>query len=400
MRILAPKSRLTTFGCLLIVACCTLQTKSALAVPACADVLTELLENLSTQHRDEAVRFEAGKAWPSVPAACDSAGSIADAAAMLLARLGDPAIRIIDSDHFQRTLDEWTGESVVGVGLTEVLSIDVDEQTNRLTIVAPVPGSPAAAAALQPGDVVMSIDGMATEPLGLSGSMRRLRVAAGQSVALTVKRGDAVREVVLRATHLPPLEPVSSEVLGSGEFRILHLRLRQLIPGASEKLSAAMSAGRDIDAIVLDLRHNPGGLVTELQATAGLFLAAGTLIATARGAESEAIAVAPGAEPVDTPLAVLVDTGSASAAEALAGALQAHGRARLYGQKTFGKGLVHQALPVADVGVLMFPTGGLETPDGYPILGAGIDPDVQTSIPLPAARSDLSKSLKAVRQQD
>ena len=94
MRILAPKSRLTTFGCLLIVVCCTLQTKSALAVPVCADVLTELLENLATQHRDEAVRFEAGKAWPSVPAACDGAGSIVDAATTLLARLGeDAAIR-------------------------------------------------------------------------------------------------------------------------------------------------------------------------------------------------------------------------------------------------------------------------------------------------------------------
>jgi carboxyl-terminal processing protease len=161
-----------------------------------------------------------------------------------------------------------------------------------------------------------------------------------------------------------------------------------------------MKAGRDIDAIVLDLRNNPGGLVTELQATAGLFLAAGTPIATARGAESEFIAVAAGAEPIDTPLAVLVDTGSASAAEALAGALRAHGRARLYGQRTFGKGLVHQTLPVVDAGVLMFPAAELETPDGHPILGAGIDPDVRTPIPLTTAGSDLSKSLSEVWQQD
>jgi carboxyl-terminal processing protease len=400
MHILVSKNRLARFGCLLMVSCCALQAKSALAEPACAEVLTDLLENLSTRHREEAVRLEAGKARPSVPSACDDAGSIVDAAVTLLAQLGDPAIRIIDNDHFQRTLDEWTGKSVVGVGLTEVLSIDVDEQTNRLTIIAPVPDSPAAVAGLRPGDVVMSIEGTATEPLGLSGSMRLLRVAAGQSVALTVQRGDAVRDVVLRATQLPPLEPVSGEVLGSGEFRILHLRLHQFIPGASDKLAGAMKAGRDIDAIVLDLRNNPGGLVTELQATAGLFLAAGTPIATARGAESEFIAVAAGAEPIDTPLAVLVDTGSASAAEALAGALRAHGRARLYGQRTFGKGLVHQTLPVVDAGVLMFPAAELETPDGHPILGAGIDPDVRTPIPLTTAGSDLSKSLSEVWQQD
>jgi carboxyl-terminal processing protease len=93
---------------------------------------------------------------------------------------------------------------------------------------------------------------------------------------------------------------------------------------------------------------------------------------------------------------VVIDAGSASAAEALAGALQAHGRARLYGQTTFGKGLVHATLPIADAGIAMFPTGQLRTPDGRLILGSGLQPDVRTVNPLTRAGSDLAKSRRRV----
>lgn len=365
-----------------------------IAAPAAADCvsgLAALLDGLSTRHRTEEVRFAAGEAHASVAAACAGSPTALDAAERVISELGDPGIRIMDTAHFERTLGEWTGEPLVGVGLAEVLSIDIDEQTTRLTVIAPVPGSPAAAAGLRAGDVVVSIDGAPTDPPGLTGSMKRLRVAVGEAVTLGILRDDELRDVVVRAAELPPLDVVRAKLVRGVEPEILHLHLRQFIPGSTDEIRNAIAAASEIDAIVLDLRGNPGGLVDELQAAAGLFLPPGTPIAAVRGAESALIAVPETGEPIDLPLAVIIDAGSASAAEALAGALQAHGRARLYGQRTFGKGLVHQTLPIADVGVAMFPTGQLETPDGRPILGAGIDPDVRTVNPLTVAGSDLGK---------
>ena len=356
----------------------------------CTEELDEMLGNLATSHRSSVVRAAAGDAGRYIESVCNGSPTVLRAAGRLVEGLGDPAVRVLGASHFARTIEEWTGAPLDGVGLSEVLSVDVDEQTGRLTVIAPVPHSPAAAAGLAAGDVLHTIGGVATAALGLTASVERLRIGAGESLRLGVMRDDREREISLTARPLSAVEPVSIERRRLGGIDALHLRLHQFIPGAGFRLREALESAGEVDFVVLDLRDNPGGLLTELEDVAGIFLQAGTTIAAIEGPSPGAIVVAEGARPIDAPLAVLVGPGSASAAEALAGALQAHERARLYRQRTFGKGLVHETRPMSDGAMLMFPSGALETPAGRPILGHGILPDFRTMNPLTDAAADFA----------
>lgn len=348
----------------------------------CEAIVGDVLEILATRHGDPTTRDRAGSPEVTPGEACAGGADPRDAVERVLEPFDDPAVRLLDAAHFQRMLAEWTGEPVVGTGLTEVLSIDVDEATRRLTVIAPVPGSPAAAAGLTAGDVVTRIDGAGTDAMGLTRAMARLRPGYGEAVRLEILRNDRSREVTLEADSLPPLEAIETERLVEDGKDLLVVRLRQFTPGIAESVRGAIDEADDADAIVLDLRGNPGGLVDALVGVAGVFLEPGAEIATLVGPEPAELAAAGEAPPTDLPLAVLVDLGTASAAEALAAALAHHGRARIYGERTFGKGLAHNAVPIGETGwVLMLPVGELETPDGKRILGAGIDPDVRTKNP-------------------
>lgn len=387
-----PMTRWPSLAALPLLMAATLPQAQPAASPSeCEQIVREIVGAIATAHRDSAVRSEASKLDHLPRDVCAANADVRAAVRRALASFDDPAMRLLEQSHFERTLEEWSGGATVGVGLSEVLSIDTDEATRRLTVIAPVPGSPAADAGLRARDVVVSIDGVSTDSLGLTGSMRLLRPAEGESVRLEVLRADELHEVVLTAERLQPLAPVLTERRASGGRVVLLVRLSQFIPGTADTLRGAIASARGVDAILLDLRDNPGGMLDELVAAAGVFLEAGSDVARIAGASpatlrTEADPIAP-----DVPLAVLVGPGTASVAEVLAGALQANGRARVYGARTFGKGLAHQALPL-DQGawVFMLPVGQLELPDGRRVLRNGIDPDVRTANPVSQATFDLN----------
>ncbi|MDX1660428.1 MAG: S41 family peptidase [Gemmatimonadota bacterium] len=356
----------------------------------CEDLVEAAIEVVADRHGEAFVRESVGTLRGSADEACAAEPDPPAALRLVLAPVDDPAIRLLAADHFQRMLAEWQGRPVPGVGLTEVLSIDVDEETHRLTVITPVPDSPAEAAGLRAGDVVTRIDGVDTDTLGLSRSMKRLRIPAGESVRLEVLRDDRPREVVLAARALPALEPMTTERIREGERDVLVLRLRQFTPGVGDRIREQVHSAPDVDAILLDLRENPGGLVDELVAVARVFLEPGSVVARLAGPEPVTLRIEGEGSPTNVPVAAIVGTGSASAAEALAAALQANGRATVYGEPTYGKGLAHDAVPLAEgAWILMLPVGHLETPDGRTVLGTGIDPDIRTSNPYTQALRGL-----------
>ena len=262
--------------------------------------------------------------------------------------------------------------SYVGIGA----EMDTTKDGQPL-VVGVFRGSPAAAAGLHAGDIMVAVDGRSTAGADLETVISWVRGEAGTTVVLTVKAGadgpERVLSIVRADVHI---EPVSwTMVEGS---RIAFVRLEQFSTGAAQALVEALKAVREAgaDRLVLDLRGNPGGYVGEAVDVASQFLASGTVYIerNAKG-EEKATAVKPGGVATDLPLVVLVDHATASAAEIVAGALQDAGRARIVGVTTFGTGTVLGEFPLSDGSALRIGTLEWLTPKGRVIWHAGIVPD-------------------------
>lgn len=271
----------------------------------------------------------------------------------------------------------------LGVGLS------VDRTRDGATAVTAVqPGGPAARAGIEAGDRLLSVDGAEADGLPVTEVVARLRGrgadraarSASRSVALTVSRGaTAPRDVVLDRALLATQE-VGVERAADGVVRIT---VRAFTSGVAGQVRVAASGAK---AVVLDLRGNSGGLVEEAVATASVFLDGGPVASYESRGDRRDLTAEPGGDTA-TPLVVLVDGGTMSAAELLAGALQDRCRALLVGSRTFGKGSVQQPSRLADGGVVELTVGRYYTPEGRSPDGTGLQPDVAAG---PADAEDLA----------
>ncbi len=276
-----------------------------------------------------------------------------------------------------REMDEDNQGEFGGLGITVVL----DEEHDQLAIECPIPGTPAAEAGLLPGDRVVRIDGESTVNMSLDDAIELLRGPAGEVVHLTVARRGAeapipidVRRAVIESN------PVES-VLLEGNVGWIQIQSFHEKVGASvvESLAALhREAGGQLRGLVLDLRGNPGGYLTQAVRVADLFLSQGDIVSTVDGAGRETeppeVATQP-AEP-DYPIAVLVDGSSASASEILAGALRYNERAVVIGERTFGKGSVQNLQTFFDDSKLKLTISRYLTPGDRSIQGVGIPADI------------------------
>jgi carboxyl-terminal processing protease len=282
------------------------------------------------------------------------------------------------------------------------IGAEVDTSPDGLPMVVGVfRGSPADKGGLHAGDIMLSVDGKSTKGEDLETTISRVRGKPGTKVVLTVRNGATgpVRTVSLVRADVH-IDPVSWSMVPGTKTAVL--RLEQFSTGAADELHKALEEINKAGAqrLILDLRGNPGGFVNEAVAIASEFIPSGNvyLERNAKG-EEKASAVKPGGLATKIPLVVLVDEGTASAAEIVSGAIQDAGRAQVVGEKTFGTGTVLGEFPLSDGSALRIGTVEWLTPKGRVIWHNGIKPDVTIARPTdsqPTVPDDL-KAMSAAQ---
>lgn len=298
----------------------------------------------------------------------------------MLAGLDDPFTRLLKPDQY-RSLQTNTSGELTGVGL----QISLDAETKVLKVIAPIAGSPADRAGVQPADTILKIDGVPTAGLSLDEAAERMRGATGSRVVLTIQRTDSEPlsvEIVRDRIALNPvtfeLRVADSQSAERPKTKIGYVRLAQFNANATTEVSRAINLleKQGAEAYVLDLRSNPGGLLLSGIEIARLWLDEGTIVYTVNRQGIEGSFEATGQALTKDPLVVLVNQGTASASEILAGALKDNQRATIIGERTFGKGLIQSLFDLSDGAGLAVTVAKYETPAHIDINKQGIKPDV------------------------
>jgi carboxyl-terminal processing protease len=286
----------------------------------------------------------------------------------------DQHSRYLDSAQYDDIRIATTG-NYTGVGL------DVSLREGKVTVIAPLDDAPAARAGIQAGDVVVSVDDIPVGTENVEAAISRMRGEPGTEVRVGVTRGPNQDRLDFSMTRAEiQVTTVRSEYLGDGYG---YVRLTGFSEHTVDELGAAAAAleaaaERELRGVVLDLRNNPGGVLGAAIGVADVFLDKGLIVSGSgrvRQARFEQYAK-PGDALETVPLAVLINRGSASGAEIVAGALKDHGRAKLIGQKSYGKGSVQSVVPLGTGSALKLTTAHYLTPSGAFINGRGIEPDV------------------------
>ena len=307
-----------------------------------------------------------------------------DAIDAMLAPLDDPYTRLLRPESYGQ-LEAATKGTVSGIGL----QLGINHDTGSVVVIAPVEDSPAAEAGLVDGTLLRSINGQATSELGLDGSAALLRGDSGSSVHLEVTLPDGEEQSLDLERRAIDLRPVRSRRLRSGDHTLGYLRINQFsepVPEAVQEALADLEA-KGIEGLVLDLRNNTGGLVSAGLAVADDFLAGDVIVETQDRNGINEQRPANSGRLFDGPMLTLINGGTASASEILAGALQDNGRSQLLGSTSFGKGEIQTLLPLGDGSGLAVTVARYLTPNGRAIQGQGLEPDEPLSSAEPSGSS-------------
>ncbi len=287
----------------------------------------------------------------------------------------DPYSAYLDGDAYDEVKISSSGQ-YSGVG------IEVATEDDAVVVVAPFEGSPAAEAGIRSGDTIVTIDGIPVNPGTLEDTIGRMRGAEGTTVKIGIAReGNAEPMLFTLKRSRVALHSVKSELLEPG---IGYVRITQFSETTAEDFGAAMKDLRKrnvapLKGLVLDMRNNPGGVLEAAVAVADAFLDGGVIV-SAKGRTPDSkfeMDATPGDVLKGAPVIVLVNGGSASAAEIVAGALKDQHRAKLMGRTTFGKGSVQTIMPLGDDRAIKLTTSLYYTPSGVSINHRGIAPDIE-----------------------
>jgi carboxyl-terminal processing protease len=303
----------------------------------------------------------------------------------------DPHSGYLDPDFYQDLQVQTKGE-FGGLG------IEITIKDGLLVVVAPMEGSPAEKVGVKPGDIIVKIDGKFTKELSLVDAVKRLRGPKGSPIQISLSRKgipDLIDVTIIRDNI--EVRSVRARYLGDG---LGYVRVSQFMEHTADDLKSALTQlvkdndGHELKGLVLDLRNNPGGLLAQAVRIGDMFLKEGVIVYTDGRVDAQKqkfFAHSRGTEP-DYPMVILVNSGSASASEIIAGALKDHGRALIVGTQTFGKGSVQTITPLENGGALALTTALYYTKSGNSIQARGVKPDVDVE-----AISTGSESLPGVR---
>src|SRR5437899_5916788 len=261
------------------------------------------------------------------------------------------------------------------------LGIEVSMEHGIVKVVSPIDDTPAAHAGLKPGDLITHLDGTPGQGLTLPEAVDRRRGPVNSDINLTIRREGKEPFDVKLTRAIIKIQSVRSHIEGKniGYIRITSFNEQTDVGLANALKSLRQQADNKLIGVILDLRNNPGGLLDQAVAVSDAFLDKGEIVSTRgrRSDDAQRYNARPGAKPASgLPIAVLINGGSASASEIVAGALQDHHRAVLLGTRTFGKGSVQTIIPLAGHGAMRLTTARYYTPSGRSIQAKGIDPDI------------------------
>jgi carboxyl-terminal processing protease len=289
------------------------------------------------------------------------------------------------------------------------LGIEVTQDDGFVKVISPIDDTPASRAGIKAGDLILALDGQSVQGLSLNDAVDRMRGPVNSRITLQIKREGVDQPIEVTMTReIIKIEVVKDHLEGSdiGYIRLTGFNEQTdsgLRHAYDQLQQQAEQKGTSLKGLVLDLRNNPGGLLDQAVAVSDDFIDHGEIVSTrARNPDDSQRWDAKGGDITDgLPLVVLINNGSASASEIVAGALQDHHRAVLMGTRSFGKGSVQTVIPLGSNGAMRLTTARYYTPSGRSIQGLGIDPDVQvketaTEEPHfgPERESDLNHTLK------
>lgn len=293
----------------------------------------------------------------------------------------DPHSSFMTQDAFREMQIDTSGE-FTGIG------IEISIVEGRLTVVSPIEDTPAFREGLQAGDHILEIDGKPTMDISIMDAVKMIRGPRGSTVDLTIlSRGDTTPRTVTITRDVIPMHTVKLFELEPGVVLIRLTSFKETTMDDLQEALAKFDRSQRI-GLILDLRNNPGGLLNQAVAVADAFLEQGKIVFT-QGRSAQAEMNFEASRKVldgETPMVVLINAGSASASEIVAGALQDHDRALILGERTFGKGSVQTIIPLADGSGIKLTTALYYTPNGRSIQAKGIDPDI--SVPFVALNEE------------
>ena len=339
--------------------------------------------------------------------AVHAAESEADGETYRLLNLFGDVFERVRSDHVEEATDKQLVEAAISGMLTSLdphsgylnadsyremqvqtrgefggLGIEVTMENGLVKVVSPIDDTPAAQAGLEPGDFLTHIDGEPVLGLTLPEAVEKMRGRVGSKINLTVRREDSEPFEVSIIRDVIRIKSVRSRLEG----KVGYVRISSFNEQTQENLEQALDelsreAGSALQGIVLDLRNNPGGLLSQAVAVSDAFLDKGEIVSTRsrRSEETQRFNARSGDLTNDLPMVVLINGGSASASEIVAGALQDHRRAIILGTKSFGKGSVQTIIPLTGYGAIRLTTARYYTPAGRSIQAKGIEPDIEVT---------------------